>query len=100
VSGDVHGFNAHKITELLLSYCPRAELVLDLSGVKRFSPTGLNALLSGVQFLADAGCRLVLRRPSRTVVAVIAAAGKRDRFDIEYDEQLASSAPTPPSASH
>lgn len=95
VSGDVHGFNAHKLAELLLSYCRQDEVVLDASGVKRFSPAGVAALLSGKQRLDDAGCSLVLRRPSATVLAVIDSAGKRAAFEIEGIETSAEpSSPT------
>jgi anti-anti-sigma factor len=84
VTGDIHGFNAHKVTELLMAYCRHDELILDLSGVRRFSPAGVTMLVSGTQFLAVAGCRLVLRRPSKTVSAVLHGTGTSERFEIEH----------------
>jgi anti-sigma B factor antagonist len=57
-------------------------LVLDLAGVEVLDSTGLRALWTIRQSLREIGARLLLRRPSATVVHVLEAAGLTAMFDL------------------
>ena len=82
VSGSIHSFNAHKLSELLVMYGRHEQLTLDLSGVHRFGPAALAALLAGARQLRDVECALIIQNPSRTVKAVLSESGVQAPFEI------------------
>ena len=82
ISGDVHSFNAHRLAAVMMSYSRHEQLILDLSGVRRFASAGLDVLVACQRHLSASGCSLVLRNPSKTVSAVLEATGTRSRFVI------------------
>src|SRR5438045_1151538 len=84
LSGDIDGFNAHRLTAVMMSYCRHEQLILDLGGVRRLASAGLDAMIACAWALSTAGCNLVLQNPSKTVEAVLDATGNGSRFLIRH----------------
>jgi anti-anti-sigma factor len=80
---DTVGLLVDFVDDTVLTGRPPAVLVLDLSGVTFFSAAGITALLRVRRRVAVGGCALVVREPSRIVLAVLAMVGLDNEFITE-----------------
>ncbi|MFC4149599.1 STAS domain-containing protein [Micromonospora mangrovi] len=68
------------LVDSVLAGQPPPVLVLDLSGVDFFCAAGVTALLTARQRVASSGRALVVRTPSRIIVAVLELVGLEQEF--------------------
>lgn len=86
VDGDI---DAHTCPDLVAALDPlpgKGDVRVDVSGVGFMDSSGLRALIGAHQTAEAAGRRLVIDRPSSTVVRLIEVSGLSGHLHVEGDE--------------